>query len=650
MDPSHLEPDELKVECDLRNIRGLHSVQLSLLLMSLELEKSGENEPPLRAHESALKNPKREVAKCGAKLLEIQEVLKESLQSGCPMKMLVLDTMKTRVKHYMSRLSRISFSPAVESEYPVVVKLSEELLSVLDKVVVEDEDRLNESIRELDSLDKTKVNRVVVESTRVPESQNKVENLLSNPPIYTQVHDVQPGQQVHNSNIPVVTALKSSNTPAVVPISNMGMDRRISFENLQEQINNIVLAYGAQSEVSRQDPNLSIINPQRSLQNDPIPLESSPTIPNQLFNRLNRSDNVPVNSKPTMVHKWNLSFDGSQEGLNIERFLFRVETNASSYSLPQYQLLSDIQYLLKGKALNWYWTYKEVHHPMTWSELKCAMIRQFSNDRNDFDVRQSIGERKQKSVESFQDFYSSIIEMTLALSKPLSDFDLMLILHGNMRVGLKEKLAGLKFTSSAELFNYCVRIENTWQQISYVPENHIKPVFRNSSNPLPNYSKPNPPNRFVHELEPSNLASSTADILPIPDMKLQQSVVEDQMANVSALNTQNRSFSSNVHQLLFPKHLFDKVKCWNCGLMGHFYYRCPTPLQHIFCRGCGQPDILFEYCSKCQGNQRREARVGMQSSRDLTPNPTPELRTTEEVASNTDPELYRIMKRNTNPN
>lgn len=61
------------------------------------------------------------------------------------------------------------------------------------------------------------------------------------------------------------------------------------------------------------------------------------------------------------------------------------------------------------------------------------------------------------------------MEMT-SLSAPLNDFELMLILHGNMRAGLKEKLAGMSFSTTSELFSACVQIENTWRNILYISE------------------------------------------------------------------------------------------------------------------------------------------------------------------------------------
>lgn len=275
------------------------------------------------------------------------------------------------------------------------------------------------------------------------------------------------------------------------------------------------------------------------------------------------------------------------------------------------------------------------------------MIKQFQDSRNDFDVRQAIGARKQKPNESFQDFFSAISELTLALTEPLRDFDLMLILHGNMRLGLKEKLAGKTFRSSTDLFDECVHIEATWRQISFVPEHHMNihssnPPVRNTTNP--DYSQRSTfqhqsysTQRNVNEMECNNVSASYGN------ENVSQLEHVPQSYDVSALSSQIPRTPQN-HSLHFTKPLYDKVKCWNCANLGHFYYQCSRELQHIFCRGCGQANVTFEYCAKCQENLRRGARTGNSPSRQPHQIPKPKPMT-EEVATCTDPEFYRILQR-----
>lgn len=298
-----------------------------------------------------------------------------------------------------------------------------------------------------------------------------------------------------------------------------------------------------------------------------------------------------------MVHKWNLVFDGSKDGLNVVRFLYRVESNASSYNIPEFRLLNDIQYLLKGKALNWYWAHKEAKRPNSWLNFRYAMVKHFQDARDDFDIRQSIKDRKQKINETFQDYYTAISEITLSLSQPLTDLEFLHYLHGNMRKGLKQKLAGRHFNSSTDLFDECVHIENAWRQISFVPEqlmdlveSHQKSAANIRSNQRPPYAN----NRDINKMSYENFSASSESYNQIPMVSSSQPAdYLSQSAEVLAIaqNHQNSGKYNSSHTkqnpILFPQALFGKVKCWNCSAFGHFYYRCPQPLQHIFCRGCG---------------------------------------------------------------
>lgn len=800
MDPNLLEPDELKIECELRNIRGLQSVQFSMLKLSLENEAKGEEEEPKLAHLAALKNPKREVASCAKKLVDIQETLVEFLKSNSVHKPLILNSMITRVRHYHSRLLRISNSPSVVIEYPPVFKLCEDLLALLDAADLND-NNLNESITNIQNLDSSLTKSIIktVESDEklvetvssnistptqtntttsanisnlspemIKQFQSLLQNEINDPSSLSQINThnqllnvVQPSALPHcskdifvNSNniVPNTTVSQQKHLISETPVSsNAGMPSHgcstdsqnipINSESINQLINylsslnpntSVSNVISPPTEIASQNSKIPVLSqppamshvippniptslpdftqlvkfpppimsaqvlqaqrptvnqvPNENLVNNPEVLDQLKTLLLQLTNTnpnrglsvnppSNSNDNPayapplfinnvnPMASSPnfhntqmlrdfsrgpqqlsyqdnkiSVVHKWNLSFDGSREGLNVERFLYRVEANASSYNLPEYKLLTDIQYLLKGKALQWYWAYKEANRPQSWLVFRNALVRQFQDDRNDFDIRQTIDARKQRPNESFQDFFTAISELTLALSAPLRDLDLMLILHGNMRSGLKEKLAGRRFQSVTELFDECVYVENAWRQIAFVPERIMSLGQPQSSRPpqnTPQYisrpiSKPTFGSRDVHEVGVENVSTVPQNYNPVEEDESSTRTFEQQV-DVSALS--------------FPKHLFEKVKCWNCGNNGHFFYRCPQELKHIFCRGCGQSDILFEYCSRCQENRLRGARAGVPTSQNhqSKPNTTPLV---EEAATNTDPEFYRMLKRN----
>lgn len=558
-----------------------------------------------------------------------------------------------------------------------------QLLPDLDTSVVKtfiDNDRTNNPDSKINSNDDKSTTHQTAEGGAVASTSGHVES----PPGLNRIENINPSsncippsitnsQVAQQSEIPIVSS-GDSNIPSQ---NNITVPSNLNNTNVMQQLSSLIThlnLVNPSSSTTSSAPATHlpvsvplISQPQPYVQNEIIPnLQNSPINVNQLsmlLSQLNNSlvapqsnpiigtspilNSVPVASSPHSIHpeavdfesrpsslgrdinprlnynihKWNLSFDGSKTGLNVDRFLYRVETNASVYNIQSYRLMNDIQYLLKGKALNWFWSFKENKRPTSWSELRNAMTSHFKDERNDFDIRQSICERKQKLNESFQDFYTAITEMTLGLSEPLRDFDLMLILHGNMRLGLKEKLAGKKFNTSTDLFDECVHIENTWRQISYVPEKTMGVL-------------PNP--RSVHEIR--------EDLSQFENSCVYQPTNDSQFSDVSAVTfSQNNSNKINLTRNPIPQHILDKVQCWNCKMFGHFYYNCPQGvLLHVFCRGCGQSDILFEYCVKCQGNIKREVRVGVPTSQKSSP----QISNTEDAASNTDPELYQIIQRN----
>lgn len=87
----------------------------------------------------------------------------------------------------------------------------------------------------------------------------------------------------------------------------------------------------------------------------------------------------------------NLSFDGSRNALPIERFLFRVERLAVSFNIPSEQLVDELHFLLKGSAMEFYWSVVEQHRGrITWAQMKIALRERYRERRTDFDIRRAI--------------------------------------------------------------------------------------------------------------------------------------------------------------------------------------------------------------------------------------------------------------------
>lgn len=90
------------------------------------------------------------------------------------------------------------------------------------------------------------------------------------------------------------------------------------------------------------------------------------------------------------------------------------------------------------------------------------MSRQLCDEPNYYKIRQWEIESKDL-VKPFRVLIPQfiIIEMTLTLWIPLTDAELTLILHGNIRIAMNH------------LFNECIHIEKTWCQIGYISNRQI---------------------------------------------------------------------------------------------------------------------------------------------------------------------------------
>lgn len=90
--------------------------------------------------------------------------------------------------------------------------------------------------------------------------------------------------------------------------------------------------------------------PNRTSFNDPPVSSQKSRNLSPPMSEFHQNVNPDVYYKPGIVHKWNISFDGSKDRLNVEPFIYRVEAYASFYKLPPQKLLTYI-ILIKGQSL-----------------------------------------------------------------------------------------------------------------------------------------------------------------------------------------------------------------------------------------------------------------------------------------------------------
>lgn len=116
------------------------------------------------------------------------------------------------------------------------------------------------------------------------------------------------------------------------------------------------------------------------------------------------------------MHQWALRFDGRNNDLDAEDFVFRVERQAYLYGVSTRALVIGVGNLLTGRASQWYWTNQRVYQNATWEQWKKAFLRRFAPHKaSDFEIRAKMEQRRQASNENFSDFCQDIEAMASRL-------------------------------------------------------------------------------------------------------------------------------------------------------------------------------------------------------------------------------------------
>lgn len=319
----------------------------------------------------------------------------------------------------------------------------------------------------------------------------------------------------------------------------------------------------------------------------------------------------PINGKLSLARSVrNLHFDGSVEGLAVDKFIYRFEQLANDYGIEECRYVEEIHSFLDGPALDFYWSCRSSKHYITWPQMRYAFMNRFQDYRTDNVIRLSLESRRQKHGEPFINFYNSILNMSSNLRNPVSQSDLIFLLTKNMNQSLQYELASEIPSSVAELVQKCVNIETTWKRLGSQPD--YRPVHRKFVNEIQFH-----PTELYHAEQP--------DILNNPN--------EQTPPEISAL------VSRPSHKTNF------ELRCWNC-YGRHRYHDCDVPIRDKFCFGCGRKGVLKPNCTNCSNKQGNSWKgVNAPGSSHFPPQTNRPRVETSESASNTDPEFYRLLKR-----
>lgn len=408
-----------------------------------------------------------------------------------------------------------------------------------------------------------------------------------------------------------------------------------------------------------------------SAQCDPIPQHnpnlynpgmgaSSSQVPNLHVEQPQNQNNPWLAYDLKFKRRWNILFDGTGS-MNVTDFIYRIQTMAIDDQYPLEKLPRVMHLYLSGKASNWFWVYKQSNPVATWVEMRDALRLYFSSYESEEETREQIVRRFQGAKESFADFSLEVQMLNGRLTNRLSDRELISRLCHNMHPALRNVTLAhqASIRSIEELRVLCQRFEKLWSQTGYDPKQSYDSQYRRKAqiNEINFYGDQNLQTRSMSpdktpQLLNNNCSCSHQQNYHRPSVNqitgsVRQGLIESnptcvqshfnqhgqstvlcQTPNPSSpilisqdsylhvdQNSDNHSIEAIHSQNTNTNNSSPSLICWNCKDLGHRYQDCEKEFQHVFCFGCGAPNIRKPNCLKCQSRLSGNFRSGVSYSR-----------------------------------
>lgn len=284
-----------------------------------------------------------------------------------------------------------------------------------------------------------------------------------------------------------------------------------------------------------------------------IPLNSQGS--NLTANTFNfNSSNMNADKITSIIHNWNLKFDGSANGLNIDEFLYRVKTLTRETFNDDFSVIcKNLNTLLTGKAREWYWWYHKLVPVIVWEDFCKAIRAQYKDMKSSFDLREEIRNRKQKPGESYDNFFDALSIIADRLPRPMVEEEFIEIIARNLRPEIRQDLLYVPIRSLSHL-RKLVQMRENFLSDEYVR----KSIVQRSPN-----------STFLPRRQVAEIDNSESLLAP------------DREFSVEALQKSDPNFN-----------------CWNCEKPGHHWQDCLED-RTIFCYGCGTRNVYKAQCVKC---------------------------------------------------
>lgn len=311
-----------------------------------------------------------------------------------------------------------------------------------------------------------------------------------------------------------------------------------------------------------------------------------------------------------IIKSFDLKFDG-KESENAELFLEELMDCVKNSSLDKKRALKAIPRLLSGQAKKWY--QGEKHYIHTWSDFKKKFKKRFIPLRDDGDIYEDLYGRTQGEDESIAEFINNIKLIAAYFRHPPAEKSLVKLTIKNLLPKYRSFIRDKTIKTFDKLQKYGQKYERELEANNrYTPPKakdlmHIKYAA---------YKAKEKPKKHVAASKETVAATIVASEGKKNKPKPQTQITPVNPTAATVQKSATQTLPPGVHESKPPRKPFP-ANCRLCDTFGHRAFHCPTRNGRIVCWGCGELDILYPNCTKCQS--RREAAENAKQSNDQSP-------------------------------
>lgn len=304
------------------------------------------------------------------------------------------------------------------------------------------------------------------------------------------------------------------------------------------------------------------------------------------------------------MKSFDLKFSGN-DNENAELFLEELIDCIENSHLDKLSALKAVPRMLSSHAKKWY--QGEKNYIRSWSDFKKKFRKRFIPYHDDGDVYEDLHGRTQGEGERIAEFINNVKLITAYFKHPPSERTLVKRTIKNLLPNYRMFIRDRKISTFDKLQKYGQKYEceldelNRYTAPKPKDQMHIKYAAF-----TPKEGKSRSKTAAAKEAIPA------AIIDPDPkskNPKKNEKPVEVKTSLPAAPNNPAaQDKASSVQTQRKPFTGASKL----CGVSGHRAFHCPSRNGKIVCWGCGQLDVLYPNCTRCQ--PRREATENLRRS------------------------------------